>query len=112
MRFLCFALQSSRVALNFSLFTVFRIGFALYTAGWRNPPPHPVDEWPYIGDMMHIITRIYYKHKYNTNALDVVQYTPLRTPNMARLVGFVEICAANFKILISQTKVHKRRIYI
>ena len=41
---------------------------AFYTWGWRLPlPPHPVDEWPYTGDMLHIITCIYTDTNTNIN---------------------------------------------
>ena len=83
----------SHWVLRFKLFTLslhltlFTLGFTLHTfyTGFCTlhlvlaapPPPHPVDEWPYSGDMLHIITCIYYQHKYtiqkikNTNTVEI-----------------------------------------
>ena len=61
-------LQFTLLTLHFAVcnlhFTLCTQGFAVYTWGWLLPlPPHPVDECPYSGDMLHIIACIYYKYK-------------------------------------------------
>ena len=60
-----FAVYCTLCTFNFTAVCTLYAAFCSLQLGLAAPPPpHPVDEWPYSGDMLHIIACIYYKYKY------------------------------------------------